>query len=173
MLLLTFLLCGAVLGEARWSAKTHEEEVILLSNIKKKEAFSPDLKGLDTLLSSQDKDASFRHVCFWNYLESNTIIQSELMESFKANYPLELKAALDSAGNMHNPKVISLRKVFSECLLKTPSVQKIDALFRKRGYTVSSVSCEKFRIDKTTDQFRFKAITWLIITKAEDAAHDS
>ena len=81
-----------------------------------------------------------------------------------------LEDALSSSGNMHNPKVTPLRKVFSECLLATPSLQKVDKIFRKHGYTISSVSHEKFRIDKALKTPVFKAITWLKITKTEQGS---
>jgi len=170
-LILSILLCSYSFADSHWSAKTHEDKVIVLYSKTDKDnvAFSPDLKGLEALLSLQPNDAAFRHLCFWNYLENNPTIQRELLENFKAKYPDILQAAIDSAGNTHNPKVIPLSSVFSECLIATPSVQKIDALFRKRGYAIYTASHEKFRIEKASKSIEFKAITWLKITKTEQS----
>ena len=169
-MIIAIALCGPAFATSPWDVKQREGEAIILFDDVGSEPFSPDLKGLEKLLAAQKDDVTYRHLCFWNYLEADAVIQEELMESFKETYPSELDAALRSLGNMHNPKVRPLSSHFSECLLRTPSVQKINALFHEHGYEISSTVHEKFRIEKDADKVRFKAIVWLKVTrKAEQA----
>jgi hypothetical protein len=73
---------------------------------------------------------------------------------------------------MHNPKVLPLRSTFAECLLKTPTLIKLNEAFIAHGYSVKRVEFEKFEIDKENKATPFHAVIWLILepSKNEEGA---
>lgn len=106
-----------------------------------------DEMTLDDLLSSVEKlkdPTEPRWVELTKYLEKNSAIHKELLEQFQKDYPKLLKDALSSAGNPHNPKIIPLRGVFAECLLKTPTVLKVAEKLKGMGLMLDGVVFEKF-----------------------------
>ena len=72
---------------------------------------------------------------------------------------------MSSAGNMHNPNVTSIKKYFELAILKTNYIKRINALLYKYGYSVRSVSTEKFFLIKEQGALKFDALTWLIVKK--------
>lgn len=121
----------------------------------------PNLDGLAKLLAARDKTKSPQHIAFWGYFENDPTIQSELLKEYQTRYPKLLAGALKSSGNLHNPKVLPLASKFSECLLKTPTIAKIDAILLPDGYHVARAGFEKFWMDTKTKVPKFHAIVWL------------
>ena len=74
--------------------------------------------------------------------------QQEVIEALEEYAPDEFAEAKDSAGNMHNPKVIQLKKVFDEIVLRTPTVDRLDAELRSVGRRISGASHEKLGLSK-------------------------
>lgn len=72
--------------------------------------------------------------------------QNELRTVLKESAPRELAAALGSAGNMHNPKMIALRRPFEEAVLLTPTVKRISAELARYNLQVAGVSTEKLEL---------------------------
>jgi hypothetical protein len=68
---------------------------------------------------------------------------------------------------MHNPKVLPLRGVFAECLMKTPTVARMNEVLSERGFRVSGIDFEKFEIDKEKEGPRFFSFVWLQVEKIE------
>lgn len=95
-------------------------------------------------------------------LEPDTI-QTDIMSYLSKNYPQELKEALNSAGNMHNPKMIALRKPFEEALLNTLYVKTINEILEPHDYKIAGVSFEKLFLIKEEDSILFDALTWFKI----------
>jgi hypothetical protein len=79
-----------------------------------------------------------------------------------------LADALKSSGNMHNPKVLPLRSKFSECLLKTPTVAKMNELFSSTGYIIAKAECEKFEVNKEKEVPSFECYVWLTLEAKAD-----
>jgi hypothetical protein len=127
-----------------------------------------DARSLNQLLEFIDslkgkEIASLQHITFTEFFLDDANLQKELLAQFSEGHPKLLKAARESAGNMHNPKVLPLRAVFSESLLKTPTVRKIDQRLLAVGYQISGVSHEKFSLEKGTEPIRFRSFVWLTI----------
>ena len=125
--------------------------------------------GLDSLTDAvlqfrnQAPHARLTHIWIGLMLDHDALAQEEVMGYLRQHYPKELKAAMESAGNMHNPKVMPLRRPFEEALLSTTFVKKLQADLVKIGYAVSGASTEKFTLIKQTKSF--SAATWLMTKK--------
>ncbi len=124
----------------------------------------PSLKGLRKALDSRNEREAklpLTGLNFTDYFLNSEELQKELFEVFQSDFPEILKEALKSSGNMHNPKVIPLRSKFSEVLLKTKTVREIEAALNSIGYSIESVSSEKFSIKKGETRPTFFSFVWL------------
>lgn len=83
--------------------------------------------------------------------EDDHVLQKELHEFLNSNYPELHAEALSSAGNMHNPKVISLREPIKQAILALSLAKKIGAALTLRCERIASTSYEKFMIRKKMD----------------------
>jgi len=84
--------------------------------------------------------------------------QNELRTVLKESAPRELAAAVSSAGNMHNPKMVALRRPFAEAVLLTPTVKRISAELARYNLQVVGVSTEKFELWDGEGEKRFMCI---------------
>ena len=125
------------------------------------------IKWLTDFLASRDKSVPLKHITYWKYFNNDPIVQAELLNEFKSRFPDLLTDAFKSSGNMHNPKVLPLRWKFSECLLRTPTLAKINEALQVLGYSVKRIEFEKFWIDKEKKTTPFHAISWLIVEPIE------
>jgi hypothetical protein len=162
IILPVLVVCGIPTARGEWKLRQDEGQTILLHewDAKKKEA--PSIEGLAEILASRDQSIPLKHITFWTYFHNDPVVQGELLAEFKSRYPRILAEAFRSSGNMHNPKVLPLRAKFSECLLATPTLTKINEVFQRHGYTISRISYEKFWINKDSESTPFNAIIWLI-----------
>lgn len=125
-----------------------------------------ELSSLDLFLrklGSPSELAEKKCISLIEFLSSDTTLQAELLRQFEKDHPRFLKEALASAGNLHNPKVQRLRGVFSETLLKTPTIGKMEERFNKMGLTIGEVEFEKFHLEKSANPVKFRAFVWLIL----------
>jgi hypothetical protein len=88
-------------------------------------------------------------------------LQKELHDFLTSKYPVLHNEALASAGNMHNPKVISLRSAFQEALMASSLVKRINTSIKSRCERITSASFEKFTIRKNDNQPTYSAMVWL------------
>lgn len=88
-------------------------------------------------------------------------LQHELHTYLQRHYPQELADALASAGNMHNPMVVALREGFKEAVLASDFVKQMNADFRGRCESITSVDIEKFFITTQSSSPQFEAMLWL------------
>ncbi|GEA10366.1 hypothetical protein [Alteromonas sp. KUL49] len=93
--------------------------------------------------------------------EDDVTFQKEIHEFLKTNYPQLHNEALNSAGNVHNPKVIALRIPFQEALMASSLVTRINAALESRCERVVSASYEKFTIRKSNGKPVYSAMVWL------------
>ncbi|MCZ0867261.1 hypothetical protein O0V09_18850 [Dasania sp. GY-19] len=121
-------------------------------------------ESLSEAVGSIPKDSWIKHVRV-SFLSQYTEFQAELHSSMLTNYPAELETALASAGNMHNPKVIALRRAFTEAVLSSNYVKSVNAAFSKRCEKISSASFEKFFISKESGKPEYEAMLWLTTEK--------
>jgi hypothetical protein len=148
--ILTMLLSFGILSAQGEKKHTENEDV-------------PSIKQLVVNFASRDKSVAVRHITFWSYFNNDPTIQAELLSEFKTRYSDILTEAFKSSGNMHNPKVLPLRSKFAECLLKTPTITKLNEALSAHGYSVKNVEFEKFEIDKKKEATPFYAVIWLIL----------
>lgn len=104
-------------------------------------------------------------------LFSEENFQTELFSGLERDAPRELKGAMESAGNMHNPKMHQLRKLFERTLLGTPTITKLNASLAAYGLTISQLSCEKFELRRPNENsnHRFYGSLWLTVTRSDDS----
>lgn len=82
--------------------------------------------------------------------------QKQLFSALERKAPTTLRAALKSAGNMHNPKVNNLYKPFMESVLNTAEVKKIALELAAHDLRITRASGEKFMLVKEMGQPRFR-----------------
>ena len=97
--------------------------------------------------------------------EDDVEFQKEVHNFLASNYPILHEQALNSAGNMHNPKVKALRVAFQEAIMSSSLVAKINVLLKSRCEHVTSTSYEKFTIRKNNGQPIYSAMVWLSTEK--------
>jgi hypothetical protein len=115
-------------------------------------------------IKSVPKDIWLKHFrVFPN--EDDISLQKEIHNFLETNYPRLHKEALDSAGNMHNPKVKALRTPFQEALMASSLVTKINAALKSRCERIVSASYEKFTIRKSNGKPVYSAMVWLSTDK--------
>ena len=169
------IVCGIPTARGEWKLKEHEGQEILLHEWDAKRADTPTIEGLAEILSSRDQSIPLKHVTFWSFFNDDPKVQGEILAEFKSRFPEILTEAFKSSGNMHNPKILPLRSKFSECLLATPTLTKINEVFLTHGYSVKQISFEKFWISKENKAKPFNAIVWLILEPSlkKDAQQDA
>jgi hypothetical protein len=97
--------------------------------------------------------------------EEDVEFQKEVHNFLAINYPQLHEQALNSAGNMHNPKVKALRGAFQQAIMSSSLVAKINTLLKSRCERVTSTSYEKFTIIKNNGQPIYSAMVWLSTEK--------
>jgi hypothetical protein len=153
---LGFLMCGLMAcGE---EVKDREEDGGAVESL-----VIQRLKGVLAVSGEGNPLESFAYHGF----KDDAVVQKELLEVFRERHPKVLAEALKSSGNMHNPKVLPLRGVFAECLMKTPTVARMNEVLSERGFRVSGIDFEKFEIDKEKEGPRFFSFVWVQVEKIE------
>jgi hypothetical protein len=109
---------------------------------------APRINWLTDFLASREKSVPLKHITYSKYFNDDPTVQAELLNEFRSRFPELLADAFKSSGNMHNPKVLPLRLKFSECLVMTPTLAKINETLLAQGYSVKRIEFEKFWIDK-------------------------
>jgi hypothetical protein len=95
-------------------------------------------------------------------------LQSEVFAGLERIAPLELKAARESAGNMHDPAMHQLGKAFSKALLATPTLTRLNASLAVHGLVIAKAEVEKLELRNTLidPRRRFTGMLWLCVTPA-------
>ena len=155
--------CGVLTAEGELKIAARVGGVALLHNDDAKIEKAPNIKWLTDFLAVRNKSVPLKHINYWTHFNNDPTVQAELLNEFRLRFPDLLADAFKSAGNMHNPMVLPLRSKFSECLLKTPTLIKINEALLAQGYSVKRIEFEKFSIDKEKKATPFHAISWLII----------
>ncbi len=97
--------------------------------------------------------------------EKGALLQAELHDFLVLNYPNLIGEALNSAGNMHNPKVTALRVPFQEAIMASSLVTKLNILLQSRCERITSSSYEKFTISNNNGKPTYSAMVWLSMEK--------
>lgn len=101
--------------------------------------------------------------------------QRELFDSLERDAPRELREALESSGNMHNPKMHQLWKPFQKAFSATPTIAKLNASLALYGLTISRPGVEKFELGSspTDPKRRFYGLLSFSVIKSPDIDADS
>lgn len=94
--------------------------------------------------------------------------QKELFDCLERDAPRELREALESSGNMHNPKMHQLWKPFERAFSATPTIAKFNASLALYGLTISRPGVEKFelRSSPTDPKRRFYGLLSFSVIKS-------
>ncbi|MRX28654.1 hypothetical protein [Kangiella sp. HZ709] len=142
--------------ERGWYVHTHNNEYAVI--IESNQTSSMNIK--DALISISPK-VCLKHFRIGYQLDKDIELQSELHAFLLKNHSKLYSEALDSTGNMHNPKVIALHQAFNKALLSTSLVSKLNSALSARNEQILSVSFEKFTVNKSAANTQFNAIVWL------------
>jgi len=106
------------------------------------------------------------------WLLQDETLQKEVFAALERDAPRELKEALKSSGNMHNPKMVQLWKPFEKALLATPTLTKLNASLAPYGLTISHAGAEKFELRSIPEDSRrrFHGLLMLYVTKSPTRA---
>jgi len=102
--------------------------------------------------------------------------QKDLFSVLERNSPKPLQEALQSAGNMNNPKMSPLYTPFMEAVLDTSVVRNIRRELAAEGLKVRRASGEKLELIKDQGQRRFTCSLYLEIERIAESgtpSHDS
>ena len=154
------LLTSSVLSadEWKWDLKVRENGSAVIY------AMPNGKYSLSDAVTAVPKEIWIKHFRL-GHLGKNSKIQEELHQYMAKNYPDEHMEALNSAGNMHNPKVRALRKAFQEAILSTSFSKEVNTKLSARCEEITSTSYEKFIISKRDIQPSYEAIVWLSTKK--------
>ena len=168
--LATLLTCGTSAAEGKWNITEHSGKANIGYVWDKG---TPSTEGLAPLLAARNKDIPLNVVTFGGYFNHDQTIQNELLIEFKRRYPELLQNALRSSGNRHNPKVLPLRYKFSECLLHTPTLTRINEALRGHGYSIARADLEQFWINKDEKDPTFFSIVVLVVEPSGDKGKEA
>lgn len=105
-----------------------------------------------------------------SHLLSDGTFQKEIFQQLEVIAPNELKAAMESAGNMHNPKMHALRPSFEKAVLATPTVLRFKEDLARHQLEIARVSCEKFSFESSGGSKRFFGLLSLTLAAASNKA---
>lgn len=88
-------------------------------------------------------------------------MKPEILTYLQIHYPEKLRAALASAGNLHNPRVKALHGSFDEAVLETSYIRGIRQMLGDHGFCVREALTEKFSINTKADPPGFGGLIWL------------
>lgn len=125
-------------------------------------SFADALKELSKEVSIQTLDGIVAY-----QLLQEAAFQKELLAAFEQGWPREMKEARNSAGNMHNPKMVQLRTHLSEAVLATPTVREMNAALQPYGLKICRASAEEFMFLKPKNETdrRLNGSLWLTVAK--------
>lgn len=101
-----------------------------------------------------------------SHLLADDNFQKELFQRLEVIAPKELKEAMESAGNMHNPKMNLLRPSFEKAVLATPTVLRFKEDLARHQLEIARVSCEKFSFASSEGSKRISCILSLTLAAA-------
>lgn len=105
-----------------------------------------------------------------SHLLSDDNFQKELFQQLETIAPKELKEAMESAGNMHNPKMDALRPGFEKAVFATPTVSQFKEDLARHRLEIARVSCEKFSFASSGNTKRFACFLSLTLATTSDKA---
>lgn len=147
---------------AGWTVQSDKSRIVYSAETGKGYAtFEMALKVLAASGRINELDSIFAHA-----LLTDDNLQRELFAELKRSSPRELKEALASSGNMHNPKMHQLWKPFEMAFRATPTISRLNASLAGYGLT-SRPAMEKFELRKSAQdpEPRFHGFLWLVVGK--------
>ncbi len=133
-------------------------------------AYSPDPEhGSPTFKAALDRLAEDGQVDRLELITLHRLVeiadfQKELMAVVQEISPKELSDALNATANMHDQKMVQLRRPFEAAVLSTPTVKTIDAELSRYGLQVSGASTEKLSLVKRNGVRHVMCFLWLQVS---------
>ena len=128
-----------------------------------------DAKGYKTIKGALDeilsKDILDRldYINISELLQGNAAFQKEILSELRLRSLTQLNAALQSAGNMGNPKIRALYGPFAKAVLHTATVKLINEELGPFGIRIVEASSEKLTLLERNEVKYFDAILYLYI----------
>lgn len=129
--------------------------------------YADDAKGYKTIKGALVEISSkgiLKHLIGINIselLRGNAVFQKEIFTELRLNRFTELNAALQSSGNIHNPKIRALYDHFAQAVLQTATIKRINTELESFGLGIFEASPEKLTIIETNGEKNFDAILYL------------
>lgn len=121
------------------------------------------IKGaLDEILSKEILDR-LDYINISELLQGNAAFQKEIFSELRLRSLTQLNAALQSAGNMGNPKIRALYDPFAKAVLHTATVKLINEELEPFGIRIVEASSEKLTLLEGNRVKYFDAILYLYI----------
>lgn len=128
-----------------------------------KTGFDNIAQAIDAFPTAHPDGLAGKFIYMGALFSEDDTLQAELLATLRADAPRELKAALRSSGNIHNPALDPLIDPFKRALMKTTLAKNADTALAKQGLKITGVDYEEFCIDKSGGKIRFSPIVWLQI----------
>lgn len=133
--------------------------------------YADEAKGYKTIKGALEEIASkgvLKHLIGINIsevLREDSIFQEEIFTELRLSSLDELNAALQSSGNIHNPKIRTLYDHFATAVLQTPTITRINTELDSFGLRIFEASPEKLMIIEINGVKNFDAILYLKVGK--------
>lgn len=159
---LVLLCCSFSAMSQQWEVAPHYKEKNTVYIRYGNEGFN----NLKTALESIKNTTILKSINMGRLVHINSHdLQKDIMTFMKNKNPELINSALTSAGNLHNPKVIKLKKLFREAVFNSGFFKQINEILNHYGYSIKEISFEKFFIIKDTKPAQFDAMIWLDVKK--------
>ena len=131
--------------------------------------YADDAKGYKTIKGALVEISSkgiLEHLIGINIselLRGDAVFQKEIFTELRLNSFNELNAALQSSGNIHNPKIRALYDHFARAVLQTATVNRINTELEPFGLRIFETYPEKLTIIEMNGAKNFDAILYLSV----------
>lgn len=153
----------------RASSSGGQSEQVILKWVPEEEQGLPTFQAVLQKLDDDGRVGQIKHIYFV-LRPSHEPFQTEILEQLEIIAPRELKEAMKSAGNMHNPKMTALRTSFEKAVLATPTVIQFKEHLARHDMEIRGLSFEKLFLFSAEGTKRFSCIMWLACGKSPTKA---
>lgn len=102
-------------------------------------------------------------------LAGSDAFQAELAAALRRSAPREFAQALESAGNMHNPRMVPLRAHVEREILRTPTMQALAPVLASHGLGLGRAGVEKLVLQGPPDAPRLSFMLFITIEPAPES----
>ena len=105
------------------------------------------------------------NICCLTNINDNRI-HSEITAYYESYLTKQFNSALNSTGNLHNPKLVPLSNSFNIAIKSTSLYRYIENILLENNYKIQKIEHEKFSILKNNEEPKYHADVWLHVAKS-------